>query len=151
VSVRPIKSLLVPSLAELADAITRTKGYIALLLACDATLLSESEIAISLQPLVENRLVYLCAWGPDCSRLHDVADSDFARLEQVSSAMGWSLITTWHEDETLEEATWFFQNVAIPREEPARENYDRYAVSIGNAHWLEQIQDSLLKELPTND
>jgi hypothetical protein len=66
-------------------------------------------------------MVYLCAWGPDCERLHDavdeilVVDSLGQRLF-VGPGEKDTIMTTWHEGETLDEALEFFINWSLPTE-----------------------------------
>jgi hypothetical protein len=50
------------------------------------------------------------------------------------------LMTTWHADESLEEALWFFQHLAIPAENHVLEDLDRFAVAIGNPEWNRKME-----------
>ena len=55
----------------------------------------------------------MCAWGVDCTLWDDSVDH--ANLEQFSYGdipPDRSVITTWHEDEPLEEAIWFAKHSA---------------------------------------
>ena len=53
------------------------------------------------------------------------------------------LMTTWHQDESLEEAFWFFNTLAVPTEAPFASEFQRFAVAIGNPGWAEAMKRAL--------
>jgi hypothetical protein len=55
--------------------------------------------------------VYACAWGPGCELVHDTFDSTFNETENSSGPV---VMTTWHEDESLEQALNFLMRDAWP-------------------------------------
>lgn len=64
--------------------------------------------------LVKAGCLYMMAWGDDCSAWDDSVD--MANLEQfnyqeVPAAQ--FVLTTWHEDEALEDVFWFAKNNAF--------------------------------------
>jgi hypothetical protein len=82
-----------------------------LLLTLDAGDLSDARVGAFATKLVVQGVGYACCWGPDCHRVHRLFDR--AAIEANRFVM-----TTWHEDETLDEALWFAVNVALPPNEP---------------------------------
>jgi len=62
--------------------------------------------------LLESGAVYICAWGPGCSHFHDVVDLEIMRVSQDLKAP--CIMTTWHADETIEDALWYFLVCAVP-------------------------------------
>ncbi len=62
---------------------------------------------------IKQGLAYFSAWGPDCERLHDMMDE--ALIERkVDGAPGPTFtMTTWHADESIEDALEFFRDCAL--------------------------------------
>ena len=56
----------------------------------------------------------MCAWGPASSGLDDLFDyATF--LPELGTPLAFTLMTTWHDKESLEEALWFaFYNATAP-------------------------------------
>jgi hypothetical protein len=65
---------------------------------------------------VDAGVAYMCAWGPASSELDDLFDyATF--LPEVGTPLTFTLMTTWHNKEPLEEALWFaFYNATAPDE-----------------------------------
>ncbi|MCB9870138.1 MAG: hypothetical protein H6837_09795 [Planctomycetes bacterium] len=59
--------------------------------------------------------VYLCAWGPGCERVHDIFDEILVGKDP-DPADDSVVMTTWHADESLEDALWFFLRSTSPDE-----------------------------------
>jgi hypothetical protein len=55
--------------------------------------------------------VYACAWGQGCELVHDTFDSTFNEMENSGGPV---VMTTWHEDESLEQALNFLMRDAWP-------------------------------------
>lgn len=114
--------------------------HFGLLLACDARGLSAETISNVAKTMYERGLCYLCAWGADCERVHDIFDE--TQVEMNIEAM-----TTWHADEPIEDAVWFFISCAIPDERSGSKDVsdvDWIAVSIANQDWLQKIELALI-------
>lgn len=113
--------------------------HFGLLLACDARALADDAIRALAAGALDQGLVYLCCWGPDCKRVHDLFDEEIAGRGR---ARGEGLIlTSWH-DEPLEEAAAFFCDT-----QPAMlyENSATawVALSVGNPEWTERLRRRL--------
>jgi hypothetical protein len=84
-----------------------------LLVVMDASGVGSKEILEAASGLLDKGLVYLCAWGPDCKRVHDLFD--VAALDVNKQLTGDDVImTTSHSDEFLREAVWYFAHSAFP-------------------------------------
>jgi hypothetical protein len=84
--------------------------YFACLLAWDAQTASDESIAAVASRLLRAGCVYVCCWGPDCSRVHDLFD--LAELELRPDGP-WAM-STWHGAEPLSEALWFLLSCSWP-------------------------------------
>lgn len=85
-------------------------------------------------------MVYFCAWGHDCERIHDIVDEVIAEDDHgegrfVGPTPNDIVMTTWHNDETLEEALGFFTTSAVPTDGFAANSNFRLAICVGNPEW----------------
>ena len=83
-----------------------------LLLAMEGDRYSDAVLSALAESFRRGGLAYLCAWGPGCSRVHDVFDLEFVD-EDIRGVEGGDVMTTWHEEEPLAEALWFAIDLAI--------------------------------------
>jgi hypothetical protein len=130
-----------PSLQEIPDALQEISRYFCLFLAVNASDLSSESVQTAARKLVEAGAVYVCVWGPDCERVHDLFDQ--ASPVEESPTQNDVVMTTWHQKESLEEALWFFVNCAVPTESFVSECQNWIAVSIGNDNWYREIVTAL--------
>ena len=117
--------------------------YFTLLLAWDAPTTDLNELEALLQPIADSGLVYLCAWGQNCEAVHDAVDlltpvGELGTSEEISVVM-----TTWHENESLQEAVWYFQNLALPSDNKILADCERFAVAVGNPAWAKLMKEAL--------
>jgi len=130
----------VDSIADLVKRLNPQTRYFTLLLAWDAPDIPQDKLIDMMRPLVERGLVYICAWGGRCEQVHDaVDDADLERIN-ITGSDEYVIMTTWHSQETLSEACWFFKELAFPSEEPYISNLERFAVAVGNDNWLEEMR-----------
>src|SRR6266581_6511557 len=140
---RPVKDIYLcssPTIEMLAAGITPTSPNFGLLLAIDAQAVDASQIGQLAKSLANKGLAYLCAWGPDCERVHDIFDEIEVQrdLEQKDDNV---IITTWHADESLEESLWFFVNCAFPSQAYEQSCKEWIVAPIGNDGWGQMIRD----------
>ena len=81
--------------------------------ALDATSASAGELARLASNLLAAGAVYVCAWGPDCERVHDVV-GDAVLVQEPSQATELHIMTTWHADQPIEDALCFLLRSAYP-------------------------------------
>lgn len=66
--------------------------------------------------------VYVAAWGPECETVHDVFDETIVGpLGEGGGTEDTVVLTTWHPDESLEDALAFFLGPAYPAPAHAEE------------------------------
>jgi len=116
-----------------------------LFVAADVTAGSTEVISKFVLAALKGGMVYFCSWGPDCERLHDmvneeiVADEIGGRLFASKNGHD-TIVTTWHEIHTLEEALDFFVRLAKPDGEFAKDGECWVAVCVNNPEWATSIR-----------
>jgi hypothetical protein len=79
---------------------------------CDYTVPEQQRMDIA-RDLCKTGCRYMMAWGPECSRWDD--DVDWANRERFDCAEppeSHYIMTTWHDDESLDELFWFAKTTA---------------------------------------
>ena len=113
-----------------------------LFIAMDARPMSVDEISNIANWALDQGAVYVCAWGPDCERVHDIIDE--VLVDRNSDTTDEDVImTTWHDDETLEEALWFAVNSAFPAGAYTETCKTLVAVAVGSEGWGSEIAKKL--------
>jgi hypothetical protein len=139
----PPKDLYLCSTAEiesLVAVVAPSSQHFGLLLALDAMSIESERIGSVAEKILRKGLVYLSAWGPDCERVHDIFDEvEIGRDPEQGKPV---VMTTWHADESLEEAVWFFVNAAFSDEAYASSCSDWILASVGNRDWEKAIRES---------
>jgi hypothetical protein len=104
---------------------------------------SPSDIARVARMLLDAGCVYFCCWGPGCERMHDIVDEEY--VGDGSSVLDHDLIimTTWHDDESLEESVWFALHAAFPDNRFFDECKAVVAICIGNKTTEKQLVAAL--------
>ena len=62
---------------------------------------------------IEQGLAYFCAWGPHCESTHDLMDETLIQHSADGGKPAPFVMTSWHANESLEEAVWFATICAI--------------------------------------
>jgi hypothetical protein len=119
----------------------------ACLVAMDATKESGTSIGVFCAKLMSLGCVYLCTWGPDCKRVHDIMDEVVVGENPPDTYVG-CLMTTWHEKEPFAKALWFLFFCAEPNRDfaPAGADLD-LIISIGTGQTLEELKTIIEKTL----
>jgi hypothetical protein len=129
---------------DLADIQIMTGSrYFVAFIAWDSCNASASEMASLARMLLDAGCVYFCCWGPGCERIHDVIDEEYARDGLSVESDDSTIMTTWHNNESLEEAIWFPLDVAFPDDRFFEECRSVVAVCIGSRSWATQITTAL--------
>jgi hypothetical protein len=97
---------------------------------------------------LKSGMVYFCAWGPDCSRFHDIVDEvilgdDLDERLFVGQDPDDLIMTTWHERDPLNEALDFFINWAQPSGNFRIDSDHWVAVCVNNPEWAAEIRQQL--------
>lgn len=86
-------------------------------------------------------MVYCCAWGQDCERLHDIVDevivqdAVFGDKRFVGPDSRDTIMTTWHARHSLKEAVRFFKDAAVPTPGFLADSRFGVVVIVGNPKW----------------
>jgi len=133
---------------QLPAQIEATSKHFGLLLAFNSDSIKAEEIEQVATMLVDKGLAYLCAWGPNCERVHDLFDA--AAASKNEDLIGDDVImTTWHADEDLHEALWFFLHSAFPTQFFETSCTNWVIAVIGNRKWEDEIR-SKIKEIASS-
>ncbi len=128
---REILSLAVPRLEQLPRDLGFNSHHCVLFLAIDATVLADEQLFSLVEWVMDQSAVYVCVWGPGCERVHDVINETIVEFDHPKSDET-VIMTTWHDDESLEEALWFALNDAMPASAYSDSCSVVIAVSIGS-------------------
>jgi hypothetical protein len=112
--------------------------YFGTFIVWDARAATHDEIASFVKTLIDAGSVSFVCWGPDCERVHDIADKCDPYKHNDSVIM-----TTWHVAESLDDAIWYFLNTMFAM--PAFEDglHSSLAISVGSEPWASTIRAAL--------
>jgi hypothetical protein len=136
---RHFYSIAADSVADFTASFPIAGQHFVLFLAWDARAASDDQIRGLAQTLLSRGLAYLVAWGPDCSRVHDIFDFVFVE-EHLDRHPESVVMTTWHDDESLASALWFFLFNTVPDEAYESTTHVGVAAAIGNSEWSTLIR-----------
>jgi hypothetical protein len=91
---------------EFPDRLLLSSPRFACLLAWDASKFSVDVVGRLARKLLDSGAVYICVWGPDCERVHDIIDEEGVGPNPPPIADR-VVMTTWHANERLAEAIWY--------------------------------------------
>jgi hypothetical protein len=108
----------------------------ALFLACDATLIPTEVIAEFASWCIDRGVFWVSTWGPDCERVHDIFDEvDVGEGGATSRPV---VMTSWHDNEALDEAAVLFWWAFPDRGKPGGPH--RVALAVGRPDWDRALQ-----------
>ena len=142
------------SLCEAAAKLSlSTQSFIALI-ACDSDQLPVEEIGQFAIALMEEGAIFACCWGKGCERFHDIIDETWVDCQLGGKygavAKDSTLMTTWHNDESLDEALWFLLFSAFQNDEDPKP-CSMVAITIGNESWASNVSLRLQNVPKFND
>ena len=117
-----------------------SNGFV-LFLAANRANVKEQEIVLTAKKLITSGLTYICTFGPDCEKGHDIFDYANILWEQEHKTE-FLVMSTWHAHETLEEALYFCILNAEPKDVKEIES-SMVVLSVGNLEWSKTIQACL--------
>jgi len=141
----PAKDLYFSVVETLESAVRElqpSSRYFGLFIAVDALQIKSERILALAEALIPKGLACLCAWGPDCERVHDCFD-EIEVATNIESTDDNVVMTTWHDDETLSEALWYFVNSAFAVEKYRADCKDWLTIVIGNPAWETEARAAL--------
>lgn len=107
------------------------------MLCADFDWISTDDISHAAEILLKEGNLYFCTWGPDCQRAHDIYDEVI-----VINEIQYLVMTTWHEDESLDDALWFVLNLAALHEKNS-DDCSTIVISINNDLWEKELLENL--------
>jgi hypothetical protein len=125
-----------------ADELQPSFPYFGLFNSLNALEIKSEQILPLAEAAVPKGLVGLCAWGPDCERVHDCFD-EVAVAANLESTDDDIVMTTWHDDETLSQTLWYFVNSAFADEDYRADCKDWLTIVIGNGDWEREARAAL--------
>jgi len=93
--------------------------------------------------LLEQGLVYACTWGPGCERVHDIIDEEVVGGGPDVPRFPFETMTTWHADESLDDALWFWLSNTFPDDKFFDSCTSSLVLSIGNAEWSARAREAV--------
>lgn len=117
------------------------RRHFVLFLALDARDVDDDTIRRAAAHALRQGAVYVCTWGPGCSWVHDLFDLEIVTADPKLT--GPCVLTTWHDDETLDEALWFALFTAYPGDEEFADCDVVLAVAVGRPEWRDHIRARL--------
>jgi len=139
---RELIQISVDDLSEIFPLPKRENTNFALLLVMDGREETVGDLDNIPKRLIEEGLVYLCTWGKDCARIHDIFDKA-AIQKETESKKELTIMTTWHNDESIDETLWYFLYNTLPDEEYYEICKTAYIVSVANDEWKKQLENGL--------
>ena len=142
--------LSVGDVAEIPSGIVLPTSRFVCLVVWDAANVGDEEIAHLAQQLLHSGAVYVCAWGPDCQRVHHLVD-----VQAMDSAEPGNdeavVMTTSHEDEPLADAVWFSRMCAFPDPKLADDCGSTLVLVIGSPAWAEEVRGAFHHDAGTSN
>jgi hypothetical protein len=121
-----------------SDVFKDITGHFIACLAMDGTEAIDEEIKAIAAALIQAGCTYICCWGPDCERVHDLIDLEDLTLHPAGP---WKM-TTWQNDVPLSEALWFSINSAWPDAAFEATTHAVVGISFGNSDWADQMVEA---------
>ena len=117
-----------------------TRPFICVI-AWDSQAASIEELSVLTGALVDLNVVQVSVWGSGCERLHDVLDEEFVYAD-VTGRSARTVLTTWHDHETLEDVLWFVRNTPAPDGASARSDAI-VGIAIDQPAWARRMRNVL--------
>ena len=133
------RTLYVGSSADLDEWPAELSVPFVALSALDARARTDGQLETLARELLDRRCVYACAWGPDAGRVESAFDHVAVAAEDAGRPYVDDVVmTTSHEDESLDEALWFGLFAAMTQDgaPPA-------VVAIADVEWLAEVERRL--------
>lgn len=117
-----------------------------ILLAGDAAGVPSVILGKAADHLLASGLCYICTWGPDCERVHDIFDERYGGDGTTEPAS--DFMSTWHSADTFDEAVEFFAMTAWPTDD-AIEQLSYLAILVGSiqaeANFMDAVRPYILR------
>ncbi len=148
---RNVFHLALPRLEAFPTHLPMLSPKFTLFLACDSRNIPLNALDTFAKMALAQGAVYVCTWGPDCERVHDIFDEAIVgRLFDGGEAADphSTITTTWHHGETLEEALDFFLTAAAPGDDYAAGCGAALVISVDDQERAGRIDNFLSSQVP---
>ncbi len=139
---RDLYYLFLPSFEDVKLIKSLPKKYFVLLILNQLKSFSKISVFYLANEFYKKGMVYLCSWGNDCEIIHDLFDEEICSIFQDETDDN-VIMTTWHKDETLDEALWFSINTAWPANDYFDECKRVLVLNVGGKNLETHILDQL--------
>jgi hypothetical protein len=128
-----------PSWEQGLDVSGLRSEHFCLLIAGDAEGVAGETILAFAGKTLKAGCVYACVWGPGCEFVHDRIDDRIIEtgIETDDDSV---VMTTWHDDESLEEALEFLVYTAVPGDAWNATCRASLVAVIGNEDWAAEVR-----------
>jgi hypothetical protein len=144
---RPLYLSTLSDLSEWPSKLEEPKPYFVLFLALDASELADEVVTAFAEKLAAQGVGYVCAWGPECSHVHDLFDLatyvDNEELRREAEENDTTIMTSWHADEDLDDALHFAVFNAHPDDYYSHGSNALLAVVVDSPNWADQVRRRL--------
>jgi hypothetical protein len=116
--------------------------------AFDATRLDDATLYAFARRLILAGCRYVCTWGPDSERVHDIFDA--ANIDLDESLKEIFVMSTWHDDESLDEALWYATQCAWVEE---LQDHSQHVLVLAAPEYADHVTNRLVnldKLIPTS-
>ena len=136
----------VPSIDDIPARLRIPSKRFVCLLAMDARQMTVDAIGAMAKKLLDAGVAYFCCWGPDCERVHDIIDDVIVGAGVTPIAWA-DVMTTWHNEDSLKEATEFFLWSASPDDVYLADCSAAVAIRVGNEFDVVELELQLLSSM----
>ncbi len=133
----------VSTLSEISKSAEQINEHSILFIACDFSKYSIDELSGFADSILDRAVAFVCTWGKGCEKTHDIIDEIAVYREVVENKSPSHPMTTWHSDETIDEALWFALFSAFPDDSHEQEDQSTLIVVVENEQWNRQVLSRL--------
>jgi hypothetical protein len=136
---REMRFLELESLDDWPDAMDLDPPHFVLLLACDAARVKDPRLRDVARRAVEQGMVYLCAWGPECDRVETIFDEAGTDTVGGGDPEG-TILTESDGEEPLGEVVRNAVRLVAPATDYEESCATTLVVTVGNESWAEEVR-----------
>lgn len=117
-----------------------SSDYFVAMLICDGSRISNKDVALLSRRLIDAGCAYLCCWGTECERIHDLFDTEWIDngFDPNSSD---TIMTTWHTTDSLDDFIEYAICFANPTDKYQKQCNSVVAIVIDDAHASDRIEE----------
>lgn len=133
----------VPNLSEISKDSEKISKYFILFIACDFSKYSIDELSDFTEKMLDEGVACVCTWGKDCGTMHDIFDEIIVYREVIEKREFPHIMTTWHENDSLDEALWFGLLSASVDDDYVEECKSTLIIAVENEDWNKYLLSRL--------